>query len=155
MTTSALAGPGKRPWQNRQSCQPIEQVLGHPLFIFVYRRMRFLILGKQIPTAKPKLFCFCCEVFGFAVRFLVLPWGFWFCRDVFVFAVRFSVLPWQLWATIALCPEGYSAFQVIYQTWDAVSNVWYFFSNKIIFEGEIKDAKMSGFSSDIQTLIQH
>ena len=27
---------------------------------------------KQIPTAKPKLFCFCCEVFGFAVRFLVL-----------------------------------------------------------------------------------
>ena len=28
---------------------------------------------KQIPTAKPKLFCFCCEVFDFAVRFLVLP----------------------------------------------------------------------------------
>ena len=28
---------------------------------------------KQIPTAKPKLFYFCCEVFGFAVRFLVLP----------------------------------------------------------------------------------
>ena len=26
---------------------------------------------KQIPTAKPKLFCFCCEVFGFAVRYLV------------------------------------------------------------------------------------
>ena len=32
---------------------------------------------------------FCREVFGFAVRFLFLPWGFWFCRDVFVFAVRF------------------------------------------------------------------
>ena len=32
---------------------------------------------KQIPTAKPKLFCFCCEVFVFAVRFLVLPWQFW------------------------------------------------------------------------------
>ena len=42
---------------------------------------------KQIPTAKPKLFCFFCEVFGFAVRFLVLPWGLWFCRDVFVFAL--------------------------------------------------------------------
>ena len=28
---------------------------------------------KQMHTAKPKLFCFCCEVFGFAVRFLVLP----------------------------------------------------------------------------------
>ena len=40
---------------------------------------------KQIPTAKPKLFCFCCEVFGFAVRFLVLPWRFWFCREVFCF----------------------------------------------------------------------
>ena len=65
------------------------------------------LTAKAIPTAKPKLFCFCCEVFGFAVRFLVLPWGilflpwgFWFCRDVFVFAVRFLVLPWQLWATI-------------------------------------------------------
>ena len=42
---------------------------------------------KQIPTAKPKLFRFCCEVFGFAVRFLVLPWGFWFSREVFGFAV--------------------------------------------------------------------
>ena len=30
-----------------------------------------------------------------------------------------------------------------------------FFSNKIIFEGEIKDAKMSSFSSDIQTFIKH
>ena len=29
---------------------------------------------KQIPTAKPKLFCFCCEVFGFAVRYLVLAY---------------------------------------------------------------------------------
>ena len=28
---------------------------------------------KQISTAKPKLFCICCEVFGFAERFLVLP----------------------------------------------------------------------------------
>ena len=52
---------------------------------------------KQIPTAKPKLFCFCCEVFGqlfgFAVKYLVLPWGFWFCHEVF-FAVRLLVLPW-------------------------------------------------------------
>ena len=40
---------------------------------------------KQIPTARPKLFCFCCEVFGFAVRFLFLPWGFRFCREVFCF----------------------------------------------------------------------
>ena len=53
------------------------------------------LTAKAIPTAKPKLFCFCCEVFGFAVRYFVfavrflvlawgilfLPWGFWFCRD--------------------------------------------------------------------------
>ena len=38
--------------------------------------------------AKPKLFCFCCDVFGFAVRYFS------------VFAVRFLVLLWQLWATI-------------------------------------------------------
>ena len=61
-------------------------------------------------TAKPKLFCFCCEVFGFAVRFLVLSWcfcfcreGFCFCREAFgfavrdfVFAVRLLVLPWGI-----------------------------------------------------------
>ena len=28
-----------------------------------------------------EVFGFCCEVFGFAVRSLVLPWGFWFCRE--------------------------------------------------------------------------
>ena len=39
-------------------------------------------------TAKPNTsqqkqnsFGFCCEVVGFAVRSLVLPWGFRFCRD--------------------------------------------------------------------------
>ena len=61
-----------------------------------------------------EVFGFCCEVFGFAVRSLVLPWEFWFCREVFcfcrevfgfvvryfVFAVRFLVLPWQLWVTV-------------------------------------------------------
>ena len=29
--------------------------------------------------------------------------------------------------------------------WNTVSNVWYFFSNKIIFEGEIKDANTEQF----------
>ena len=49
---------------------------------------------KKIPHGKTKAICFCCEVFGFAVRyfvfavrFLVLP-----C-NVFVFAVRFLVSP--------------------------------------------------------------
>ena len=50
-----------------------------------------------------EVFGFCCEVFVFAVRSLVLPWGFWFCREVFCFcrevfgfAVRFSVLRWGI-----------------------------------------------------------
>ena len=28
-------------------------------------------------------FGFCCEVFSFAVRSLVSPWGFWFCHEVY------------------------------------------------------------------------
>ena len=38
---------------------------------------------------------------------------------------------------------------------DTVSNAWYYFSNKVILQGEFKDAKMSSFSSDFQTLIKH
>ena len=34
-------------------------------------------------------------------------------------------------------------------------NACYYFSNKRILEGEIKDAKMSSFSSDHQTLDKH
>ena len=34
------------------------------------------------------------------------------------------------------------------------SNAWYYFSNKKILEGEIKEAKMSSFLSDFQTLIK-
>ena len=36
--------------------------------------------------------------------------------------------------------------------WNTVSNYLYYFSNKMILEGETKDAKMSSFSSDFQTL---
>ena len=32
---------------------------------------------------------------------------------------------------------------------------WYYFSNKMILEGEIKDSKISSFSSEFQTLIKH
>ena len=39
--------------------------------------------------------------------------------------------------------------------WNTVSNAWYNFSKKFILEGEIKNAKMSSFSSDFQTLIKH
>ena len=38
--------------------------------------------------------------------------------------------------------------------WDTVSNAWYYFLNKTILEGEIKDAKMSSFSSDFNTAIK-
>ena len=40
---------------------------------------------------------FCCEVFIFAVRFSVLPWGI-----ILFLSWGFSllVLPWQLWATV-------------------------------------------------------
>ena len=39
--------------------------------------------------------------------------------------------------------------------WNTVSNAWYYFSNKMVLEGEIKDSKKSSFSSDFQTLIKH
>ena len=38
---------------------------------------------------------------------------------------------------------------------NTVSNGWYYFSNKMILEGDIKDAKMNSFSSDFQTLMKH
>ena len=38
---------------------------------------------------------------------------------------------------------------------DETLNAWYYFSNKMILEGEIKDAKLSSFSSDFQTLVKH
>ena len=38
--------------------------------------------------------------------------------------------------------------------WNTVSNAWYYCSNKMILEVEIKDAKMSSFSPDFQTLIK-
>ena len=37
--------------------------------------------------------------------------------------------------------------------WNTELNSWYYFSHKMIFEGEFKDTKMSSFSSDFHTLI--
>ena len=39
--------------------------------------------------------------------------------------------------------------------WNIVSNACYYFPNKMILDWEFKDAKMSRFSSDFQTLIKH
>ena len=39
--------------------------------------------------------------------------------------------------------------------WNTVSNALYYFSNKIILPGEIKEAEMGSFSSDFQTVIKH
>ena len=33
----------------------------------------------------------------------------------------------------------------IFHLFHTVSNAWYYFSNKMILEGEIKDAKLSSF----------
>ena len=38
---------------------------------------------------------------------------------------------------------------------DTVSNAWYYSLDKMILEREIKEARMSSFSSDFQTLIKH
>ena len=38
---------------------------------------------------------------------------------------------------------------------ETVSHASYYFSNEMILEGEIKNAKMNSFSSDFQTLNQH
>ena len=46
--------------------------------------------------------CFCREVFAFAVKYLLLSWGICFCREVFAFAVRVLVLPWQFWAIVGV-----------------------------------------------------
>ena len=39
--------------------------------------------------------------------------------------------------------------------YETVSNAWYYFSNEMILEGQINDAKMSSFSFEFQTLIKH
>ena len=39
--------------------------------------------------------------------------------------------------------------------WNTVSNAWYCFSNKMILEREIKDAKKNSFSFYFQTLVKH
>ena len=43
-----------------------------------------------------------------------------------------------------------TASHVWYITWNTVLNAWYYFSIKMILEGEIEDAKMSSFSSYFQ-----
>ena len=61
-----------------------------------------------------ELFCFAVKLFGFAVRYLVLPWAFTvllrailfcrepfrFCRELFGVAVNNLKLWWWVWATV-------------------------------------------------------
>ena len=72
------------------------------------RQNQILHSKNQIPHGKSKYPRQNQSYFVFAVKYLVLPWGFWFCREVFcfcrevfgfavryfVFAVRFLVSPW-------------------------------------------------------------
>ena len=54
------------------------------VFAFAVRYLVFAVKYLVLPWGFwfcREVFCFCCEIFGFAVRFLFLPWGFWFCRD--------------------------------------------------------------------------
>ena len=57
-------------------------------FAVRYRYLVFAVKYLVLPWGFwfcREVFCFCCEIFGFAVRFLFLPWGFRFCREVFCF----------------------------------------------------------------------
>ena len=63
-----------------------------------------LVLPWVIAFAVRYLVRFCCEVFGFAVSFLVLswgilflPWGFRFCSEVFGLPWGILFLPWGFW----------------------------------------------------------
>ena len=47
-----------------------------------------------------------------------------------------------------------TVFEVFYLVMNTASNARYFFPNKLILEGEIKDAKLRSFSSDFQILIK-
>ena len=72
------------------------------------RQKQILHSKNQIPHGKSKYPRQNQSYFVFAVKYLVLPWGFWFCREVFcfcrevfgfavryfVFSVRFLVWQW-------------------------------------------------------------
>ena len=47
-----------------------------------------------------------------------------------------------------------TVFEVFYLVMNTASNARYFFPNKLILEGEIKDAKLRSFPSDFQILIK-
>ena len=65
------------------------------------RQNQILHSKSKIALVLPWVFAFAVRYLVFAVKSLVLPWGFWFCREVFgfavrylVFAVKYLVLPW-------------------------------------------------------------
>ena len=72
----------------------------------------------------------------------------------FMFVVVLFVLKliYQAWDTRGVFLTN---FQVFHLVMGRVSNAWYYFINKMILEGEIKNARMSSFSPDFHTLIKH
>ena len=101
--TEKYGGP-QLSWQNQKPHGKNKNITGKPK---PSRQNQILHSKNQIPHGRSKQPQQNQSYFVFAVKYLVLPWGFWFCRevfcfsrDVFVFAVRFLVLPWQLWTTI-------------------------------------------------------
>ena len=82
-----------------------------------YFAVKYLVL--------PWGFWFCHNVFVFAVRFLVSPWGFWFRREVFCFCRDVFGLPWQLWATIPyILPTVF--FPLLFTTLSYKTPIMYF-----------------------------
>ena len=78
------------------------------------RQNQILHSKNQIPHGKSKYPRQNQSYFAFAVKYLVLPWGFWFCREVFCFcrevfgfAVMFLILPWSFWFCRASCGPPY------------------------------------------------
>ena len=61
----------------------------------------------------------------------------------------------ESWKYDAAAEYFWRTSRCLIEWWNAVSNAWYYFSNKMNLEGEIKDAKMSGFSYDFQTLMNY
>ena len=60
----------------------------------------------------------------------------------------------ESWKKVTRSGVFLTVFEVFYLVMNTASNAWYFFPNKLILEGEIKDAKLRSFSSDFQILIK-
>ena len=84
---------------------------------------------------------------------------FWNCGVQYPEFFKPTCWVWRCWHSISSIRRSVSSpltnFEVFICWWNIVSNACYYFPNKMILDWEFKDAKMSRFSSDFQTLIKH